>query len=34
MEELARPKNGSTPGLETMTVDALMKALELTEVTP
>lgn len=34
MEELARPKNGSTPGLETMTVDALLKALELTEVTP
>jgi len=34
MEELGRPKNGAIPGFKTMTVDALMKAMELTEVTP
>lgn len=34
MEELGRPKNGTMPGFKTMTVDALMKAMELTEVTP
>jgi hypothetical protein len=34
MEALGRPKNGIMPGLKTMTVEALMKAMELTEVTP
>ncbi len=33
-EQLAKPADGSKPALKTMTVDALMKALELTEVTP
>lgn len=33
-EELGRPKLGAPPGFKTMTVDAFMKALELTGVTP
>ncbi|MEW5741424.1 MAG: DUF1588 domain-containing protein [Myxococcota bacterium] len=33
-ERLGRPLDGSQPTLKTMTVDALMKALELTEVSP
>jgi len=33
-ERLARPLDGAAPGFKTMTVDAVMKALELTEVTP
>jgi hypothetical protein len=34
VERLARPLNGTTPGLQSLTVDALMRALPLTEVTP
>ncbi|MDX2010550.1 MAG: DUF1592 domain-containing protein [Myxococcaceae bacterium] len=33
-ERLARPLDGSTPGLQTLTVQALLKALPLTEVRP
>lgn len=33
-QRLGRPLDGSSPTLKTMTVDALLKALELTEVSP
>lgn len=33
-ERLARPLDGSTPTLKTMTLDAFMRSLELTEVSP
>ncbi len=33
-QQLAHPAGGQAPGLKTMTIEALLKALELTEVTP